>query len=368
MMKYILSQKERKYNMEKIVITMPIAPYSDFSVGKMSTPILAEMLAKKMKAKFVLSVNMLDSYKKRNIEQYQKLLDEYNIRPDYYWVDSAHVDELLQKIYYLISKKYIYEKQKKILTCDCKKVELSEENLKTINMKDSCFEIINDKYYCKSCGGECKFELRECLVFNPNLIENKNFIFFPKFINKDIKTFLETVGKNEIIVTRTRQTGINILYYDKKYNLDIDFLWGVYLSLFSNYDKIVLCSNHQLYQLYMVTMLEKCFEPNSKTISLATPHLNVTDKKIEEELKNRLISLKLFIVLNQKWSKKENTFDVSLLKYINSMNVEKKKMLNDIIIESENVDDFENELYSILMKKFNIQNANKELKRRRKNV
>ena len=39
-----------------------------------------------------------------------------------------------------------------------------------------------------------------------------------------------------------------------------------------------------------------------------------------------------------------------------------------IIIESENVDDFENELYSILMKKFNIQNANKELKRRRKNV
>lgn len=354
--------------MGKIIITMPIAPYNNFSVGKMSTPILAETLAKKMNAKFILSVNMLDSYKERNIEKYKNLLEEYNIKPDYYWIDSEHVDELLQKVHYLINKGYIYEKQKRVIRCDCKKVELSEENLKTINMSDSCFEIVNNKYYCKSCNSECKLEPIDCLVFNPNLIEDKNYTFFPKFINKDIKTFLETVGKNEIIVSRTRQTGININHNNKVYNLDIDFLWEVYLSLFPNDDKIVLCSNHQLYQLYMVTMLEKCFNNSGKTISLATPYLNIQDKKIEEELKNRIMSLKIFTVLNQKWSKKENTFDKGLLKYINSMNVDKKQMLYDIIIANDTEVDFEKELHSILIEKFNVQNATKELKRRRKNV
>ena len=42
--------------MERIIMTMPIAPYKTFSVGKMSTPILAETLAKKMNCKFILAV------------------------------------------------------------------------------------------------------------------------------------------------------------------------------------------------------------------------------------------------------------------------------------------------------------------------
>ena len=33
--------------MNKMVITLPIAPYKNFSIGKLSTPILAEALAKK---------------------------------------------------------------------------------------------------------------------------------------------------------------------------------------------------------------------------------------------------------------------------------------------------------------------------------
>lgn len=40
--------------MNKMVITLPIAPYKNFSIGKLSTPILAEALAKKLMASFIL--------------------------------------------------------------------------------------------------------------------------------------------------------------------------------------------------------------------------------------------------------------------------------------------------------------------------
>lgn len=354
--------------MEKLIITMPIAPYKTFSVGKMTTPILAETLAKKMNGKFILAVNILDSYKNRSLDEYKKLLEKYNIVPDEYWLDIENIEKLLEKVYYLVSKGYIYSKEKEILSCQCKKVEISKDNLDTINMQDACFDMVNGKYFCKSCKNECTLNKTESLVFNPSYILEKQMMFYPEFINKDIKTFFDTVGKNEIIISRNRETGIKVTYNFKQYNLDIDFLWQLYLSLFPNKEKIVICSNHQLYQLFMVCLLEKCFEDNGKTICLATPYLNINNNESERELEDRIISLKLFALLNQKWSKKENIFDEGLVKFINSMNVVKKQMLYDIVTEQIQETEVYKDLKLILTKKINIQNANQELKRRRKNV
>ena len=99
--------------MERLVITMPIAPYKKFSVGKMSTPILAKSLATKLNAKYILAVNTLDSYKERELDEYVKLLKQYNIEPDEYWIDKDNSKELLNKINYLIENNYIYQKKKK---------------------------------------------------------------------------------------------------------------------------------------------------------------------------------------------------------------------------------------------------------------
>lgn len=354
--------------MDKIIITMPIAPYKNFSVGKMTTPILAQTLAKKMNAKFILAVNLLDSYKERTIDEYKQLLESYQIKPDEYWIDEDNIELLLEKICYLIDAGYIYPKDESILTCNCKKVEISINNLDTINMEDSNFIIEDNKYYCKFCKQECTIKKNNVLVFNPNLIPNKDLNFYPEFINKDIKTFYNTVGTHEIVVSRERETEVSLTYKNKEYNLDIDFLWQVYLSLFNTKEKIVICSNHQLYQLFMVAMLEKCFNTKSKTICIATPYLNIPAKEIEKELENRIISLKIFTLLNQKWAKKENSFDESLLKYINTMNVEKKQMLYDLIMRETTYSTLEETLKNILTKEINRQNLTKELKRSRKNV
>ena len=353
--------------MEKIIMTMPIAPYDNFSIGKMSTPILADFLAQKMDAKFVLAVNQLDAYKKRKIDNYLELLQQYGIKPDYVWIDSEHKIELLDKINYLIDNNYIYSDKRAIMSCDCKKVEIPVVNLETINLTDSCFYKKNNQFFCKSCNMPCKVMDEDVLIFQPKLLQDREFNFYPEFINKDIKTFTNTIMENEIVLSRKRNTGVTLEYGNKSYNIDIDFLWQVYLSLFPNANKIVMCSNHQLYQLFIVSMLEKCYNNNGNTISLATPYLNSTYKN-EQELKNRILSLKIFTVLNQKWAKKENVINEGLLNYINSMNVNKKEMLYEILQEKTSEEDMLKALKEILTKDFNFQNANNELKRRRKNV
>lgn len=354
--------------MERIVLTMPIAPYQKFSVGKMSTPILGEALAKKIGAEFHLAVNLLDSYKTREITGYQRLLEKYQIIPNSYWIDSNHIQELIDKIYMLISQGYIYETNKEILYCECKKVEICKDNIKSINMIDSCFEEYHGKYYCKSCKQECLTCEKTVLIFDSRKIESPKIQLYPDFINKDIKTFDETIGKNQIIISRTRETGIKINYNNHYYNIDIDFLWEIYLSLFSEKEKIVLCSNHQLFQLYMVLMLENCFNQNTNTIGIATPYINIQRTDLEQSLEERILSLKLFTLFNFKWSKKENTLDPGLITYLNSMNVIKKQQLYDIVMEPIISSSLDSDIRRALLKEFNFQNTNKTLKRRRQNV
>lgn len=354
--------------MERLVITMPIAPYKKFSLGKMSTPILAKSLATKLNAKYILAVNTLDSYKERELDDYVNLLKRYNISPDEFWIDSNNINALLDKINYLIDNNYIYSDKRNIMSCDCKKVEIPVDNIKTINMADSCFYEKENHYYCKHCHSLCKITEKDCLIFNPKMIKDLDLIFYPEFINKDIKTFYNTIMNNDIIISRERKTGICLTYQNKNYNIDIDFLWEVYLSLFPNRDKIVICSNHQLYQLFMVSMLEKCFPNKGKTISLATPYLNISSKDKENELQDRILSTRIFSILNQKWAKKDNILDEGLLSYINNMNVTKKEMLYNILMEQNITIDILEDLKKTLIKDFNLQNANKELKRRRKNV
>lgn len=352
---------------DRLIITLPVAPYSKMSVGKMTTPILGESLAKSMDCKFVMSINMLSTYQKRECDSFFNLMKEYDINPDLYWIDKNHTNELIEKVYNLISNGYIQETEKNILICNCGKVEINKEILNTINYDDSLITFFNNKYYCKCCGHECNLVNKKVMIFSSNKVDKTNMKFYPDFINKDKITFDNTVGVNDIIISRNRDTGIIIEMNNNKYNLDIDFLWGIYLSLFEENEKVVMCCNRQLYQLYMVGMLEKCFKNNSNTICLATPYLEYNDK--QNELLNRKLSLKIYSLLVLKWAKKDNIFDESLLKYINSMNVEKKQLLYDIVLSKiDNEEYLGEDLRKVLTKKYNFQNASMELKRRRKNV
>ena len=114
----------------------------------------------------------------------------------------------------------------------------------------------------------------------------------------------------------------------------------------------------------MVGMLEKCFNNTNKTVCLATPYLEHSTK--EEELQSRILSLKMFSLLVMKWAKKDNTFEYSLLKYLNTMNVEKKQKLYDTMLEEINVsDNISNDLKQVLTKQYNLQNSLNRMKKGR---
>lgn len=109
-----------------------------------------------------------------------------------------------------------------------------------------------------------------------------------------------------------------------------------------------------------------CFLYITKTICLATPYLNVKDKELEQRLQDRAISLKLFTLFNQKWSKKENIFNGGLLVFLNSMSVEKKSQLYELVYARE-VDQISllELIKCILTKGFNVQIKLAELRKRR---
>ena len=69
-----------------------------------------------------------------------------------------------------------------------------------------------------------------------------------------------------ITISRNRNTGVSIVYNGTVYNIDIDFLWGAYLNTFKEQEKIVVSGNRMIYQLFLVSVLEKCLSPQNKTI------------------------------------------------------------------------------------------------------
>lgn len=149
---------------DRLIITLPISPYDKMSVGKMTTPILGESLAKSMDCNFIMAINVLNSYKNKKYDSFIKLLNYYQINPNKYWIDNHYVKELINKIYLLNEMGYICEKEKEVMTCNCGKVEIDKENINTINMNDSLFEIKDEKYYCKFCNKQCYVEKNKCFM------------------------------------------------------------------------------------------------------------------------------------------------------------------------------------------------------------
>lgn len=60
---------------------------------------------------------------------------------------------------------------------------------------------------------------------------------------------------------------------NKKFNIDIDFLWTNYFRLFDNEQIIMLASNHQTYQMYLLNYLNKIISGN-EICFVANPYMN----------------------------------------------------------------------------------------------
>jgi len=356
--------------MNKAILTLPMMPVDGNNYGKFVTPIICETLSNIFECNYYHCVNILDSFNDRNlkIDSYVKSLDENNIHYDKLWYDNENISKFLANIDILIKKGYISEMNSIIYRCDCGIVEIEKNKINSCNPNNLKFTYNNDKLICKQCGTVCKEYNERILVFVPKNITLKDIKILPGYLNKDIKTYENTVLKSYTTISRNRNTGFSVVYNGRKYNIDIDFLWETYLNTFSEKEKIVVSGNRMVYQLFLVSVLEKCLVPNNNTILIGTPYItNIKDILKNPNFINDEELRKLFIIFNTKWQKKEILYDETILKYLNKISNEKRKQLYDIInMPIKQKFDFYSDLEKTLKNHLNMQESVKRLKLERR--
>lgn len=219
---------------------------------------------------------------------------------------------------------------------------------------------------CKECKSICKRSNEKILAFIPKKIKREDIIFLPSYLNSDAKTYDKTVINSYTTISRIRDTGVKMYYNGKYYNIDIDFLWATYLTLFKEKEKIVVSGNKMLYQLFLVGLLEKCLEPENKTILLGTPYLtNIRDIIKNPNFIQDKYFQKLAILFNLKWNIKEKNYDDSILKYLKSLYYKKRIDLYDIVTqELPNDADLIFDTENVILNQMNMQECIKKTKRR----
>lgn len=349
--------------MEKGIITLPLSPTRSNELARFTPPLVGDAISKSVNGNFHLCINILDSYNDRSSEllKYKSRLSSLGIIPNELWIDNEKIEYLIQNIYRLIEYGYIYEKELEIYICDCGKIEIDKNNLSTVNPLKTSFKILNGDIVCNHCHSICHLYKEKVLVFDPNNI-NTDIRFYPNYLNKDIKTFEKIVNNSYVVISRNRSTGISINYNNSKYNIDIDFIWEVFLTLFPEEEKIVVCGNKEIYQMYLCGLLEKILNKDANTLFVGIPIINGINKiDINPFNEDDILTKKLAILLNITWNAKVKEFDYRLLEKLKKIPYERKLKIYNIMINPEINN---NDIESILRCLFNYQEITKVLKRR----
>lgn len=356
--------------MSKAILTLPMMPVDGNNYGKFVTPIICETLSNIFDCDYYHCINILDSFNDRSImlDGYISSLNDNNIHYDKLWYDIKNVQNLLRNIDALIKNGYIFELNSSIYRCDCGIVEIEKNKINTCNPNNLKFNYDGDRLVCKHCGSICKEYQEKILAFIPKSITLQDINIFPSYLSKDIKTYQQTVLNSYTTVSRKRDTGISIVYNGNKYNIDIDFLWATYLNTFKEQEKIVVSGNRMIYQLFLVSVLEKCLSPENNTILVGTPYItNIQDILKNSKFINNEKLRKLFVIFNTKWQKKEILYDETILTYLNKLSDDKINRLYDIInmpiIENNSI---YSDIEEVLKHQFNMQESVKKLKLERR--
>ena len=356
--------------MKKIILTLPMMPVDGENYGKFVTPIICEALRNILNGKYYHCVNLLDSFNDRSqmLDGYIKSLNSNGIKYDALWYDNQNKDILINNIEKLVQLGYISEMVSSVYKCDCGVVEIEESKIATCNPNNLKFTYKDGEMYCKTCGSKCQKYSEKILVFTPNGIKREAIAFLPDYLNRDIKTYEQTVLNSYLTISRDRNTGVQFDFNGRCYNIDIDFLWATYLANFPNTEKVVVSGNKMVYQLFLVGVLEKCLQNDSKTVLLGTPYIDNL-KQISDNpnfLENNTFR-KLAILFSMKWKNKNIKIDDTILKYLKKLTNADLELLYSIICNGNGINtNLVEGVDYIIKNQFNMQNSVKVLKRERR--
>lgn len=356
--------------MENKIITLPIKSYNEQLIGTLIVPSIAEVMKKKLNIKTTLSVNLLDSFQNREeyYDGFYDLIKDNNIKLDDVWIDSKNKAELKNCIYELIGKGYVKEKEKDIKICKCNKVEISSELLE--NKKQGKLYTKNgDNIKCNECHSVLESTRKKVLIFKVPEKIGENIKIIPSRLKKSLINMNKYMENKEIIISRSRNTGISVDYNNTKYNIDVDFFWANYLDLIKSKEKLVIGCEEVLYPIYLTSVLERIRNPKSDTVYLAVPFVNGLEKDVLDynKLENKEAKKLTLIFSAVKLKNSRSKWEENIYNYLNKFDdikmQEFKKALYNKVEQREN-EDFYSYVDRVVLQELNYQKILKKFNQR----
>lgn len=346
-----------------VVATLPIEPQEKTNLGMYIAPTLMNVIGEKLNCHKVFSINTLNTYIDKNDAKdiYLSDIQRNGIKYDTLLIDSLYTDKLLEIISNILETRIIKPSIKEVTRCACGKVDILSESIKNEHL-GKLYKKVENNLICKSCGSICKSYKESVLILKLKNDVDDTIKIVPSFLKNDTNNLTKVFKGSEFLISKQRNTGYTLTYNKNTYNIDIDFIWANYFKLFSEDNQVLIASNHQLYQMYIMNYLSRI--SSNKNISfVATPYIKGTNgysPQDKYEKSTNDIYKKLLILYSLKWKKKDCNWDKSIVDYISNISDTRKLNLYKTILnyennKSNNINELDVYLEEFLKKGINMQ-------------
>ena len=350
-----------------VISSLPIKPRKKPILGMVISPVVVELLGKKLKIEKNLAINLLHSY-----DDLSFLLDDnidyfgkYGLDFDNIVLDNDHTDKLLDGIEKLVFGGFIKPIETEMYRCDCGFVDVPVMVANGYS-DGKIYHLEDGKIICNNCGGVCQKYSEKSLVFDLKSKEFSHDIhLFPQFEKKDVMTFDQNDKINFHLVSKARDTGYQVSYLGDKYNVDIDALWMNFPQIYDQNKQIYVASNHQLYAIYVMNLINNALG-EKEIFYILNPYLGKGDNlRIDTEklYEKSPIYAKVAIISSLRWRKKDCNLDNSVLRALRKYDDDILVALYDEMTMDGLNSNLEQELNQFFNYDITIQNNMKTLKR-----
>ena len=298
---------------------MPLKPKLNNSGFKI-LPLVTNVVGEILDCETTFTFNILHGFKSSEsiIDNYIKELKELDIVSNRIVLDKTFVIQAKENIVYLYNKGIVTIEEKEVLTCECGIINTTKENFSKIS-KMKLAHIENDNVVCNSCKSNCKSSIQKVLVLNTKEIELNEIQIFPDSFSKEINDLLSSYKETSILLSKTRETGVELEIEGEKFNIDVDMIWSQYLSFYNDSNIVTVGSSHVLFAMVLSYIMERAINKTNNVIFLAVPYLKNSQPEINlfEDTKSNKAK-KLLTMFCCKWNSKECYFSNEVFNKLNN--------------------------------------------------
>lgn len=343
-----------------VITSFPMKPSNKMKVGSLTAPLFVSFISNKLKIKKVLSLNMLNSFKDIDYsKEYVEILKGINLEYDDVLVDKEHLSELLDKIRKIDNIGLLIPKRERILKCNCGKVDMLFSSLNSFDNGLIIKE--NDKFKCSSCECECEVIEEERLFIKIDSKYLSKVKAIPNMYDDNLNTLNDEFKDKCYLISKSRTTGVKY----NNYNLDIDFVWSLYTTLFNEKNIIIVTSNRHLMKVFFCNYIANIFDKN--LIYLLHPYIEKKDT-IDWNVslfKYDYYYQHLYLIYNCRWNSKDCFYDIGMFNSLAKLRGEGRKKLYEYLLNCVSINNLFEYLNDFITNKINFQNNFKEMNKNR---